>query len=166
MASNSKILKNPSLQDNQQTCLDFYFSVTSNVATLLPSGDAGAGTSLVHGYSAAAPLTTAAIDTFTGNTNDILGDTCFAATAMGTDSMGFVIDMGGQAEKAIALIAVLYDTVTLGTAVAGVSTALTNSLSTALSCSTLGNLYGRVVVSGFDAASAKILHLKVICKLK
>ncbi len=164
MASNSKILKNPGLQDNQQTCLDFYFSVNSNVATLLPSGDAGAP--IVWGYSAAAPLTTAAIDTFTGNTNDILGDTCFAATAMGTDSMGFVIDMQGQAEKAVAIIAVLYDTVTLGTAIAGVSTALTNSLSTALSCSTLGNLYGRVVVAGFDAASTKILHLKVICKLK
>lgn len=164
MSFNNKILKNPGLSDNQSTELDFYFSCTSNVATLLPSGDAG--TPIVFGYTAAAPLTTAAIDTFTGNVNDILGDTCFATTAMGTDSMGFVIDMGGQAAVAVSLIAVLYDTVTLGTAVAGTATALTNSLSTALCCSALGNLYGRVVVSGFDAASGKILHLKCVVRLK
>lgn len=164
MSFNNKILKNPSLSDNQHTELDFYFTVNSNVATMLPSGNAG--TPMVWGYSAAAPLTTAAIDAFTGNTNDILGDTCFASTAMGTDSMGFVIDMQGQAAEAVAIVAVLYDTVTLGTAIAGVSTALTNSLSTALSVSTLGNLYGRVVVAGFDAASSKILHLKVVCRLK
>ncbi len=164
MSFNNKILKNPGLSDNQSTELDFYYSFTSNVGTLLPAGDAGSP--IVWGYTAAAPLTTAAIDAFTGNVNDILGDTCFASTSMGTDSMGFVIDMGGQAAKAIALVAVLYDTVTLGTAVAGTATALTDSLSTALCCSPLGNLYGRVVVSGLDAASAKILHLKVICRLK
>lgn len=164
MGSQTTVLKSPGLADNQFCELDFYFSCTSNVATLLPSGNNGS--SIVFGYTAAAPLTTAAIDTYTGLTNDILGDTCFATTAMGTDSMGFVIDMGGQAAAAVSLVAVLYDTVTLGTAVAGTATALTNSLSTALCCSALGNLYGRVVVAGFDAASGKILHLKVVCKLK
>ena len=164
MALMSQMLKAPDLADNQFTTLDFWFSCTSNVATLLPSG--ANGSRIVFGYSAATPLTTAAIDSFTGNTNDILGDTCFAATAMGTDSMGFVIDMQGQAASAVAVSAILYDSTFVGTAAAGTATALTNSLSTALCCSALGNLYGRVVPAGFDAASGKILHLRVVCKLK
>lgn len=160
----AQVLKSPGLADNQYTQLDFWFSCTSNVATLLPSGNNGS--EIVFGYTAATPLTTAAIDTFTGNVNDILGDTCFATTAMGTDSMGFVINMNGQAASAVAVEAILYDTTFVGTAAAGTSTALTNSLSTALCCSALGNLYGRVVPAGFDAASGKILHLKVVCTLK
>lgn len=160
----STILKSPGVADNQFCKLEFYFSCTSNVATLLPSGDNNS--EIVFGYTAAAPLTTAAIDTFTGLTNDILGDTCFATTAMGTDSMGFVINMNGQVATAVAFVATLYDTVTLGSAVAGTATALTNSLSTALCCSALGNLYGRSVVAGFDAASGKILKYEILCRLK
>lgn len=164
MGSQVQVLKSAGLADNQFTKLEFYFSCTANVATLLPSGNNGS--EIVWGYTAAAPLTTAAINTFTGLTNDILGDTCFATTAMGTDSMGFVIDMGGQAAEAVSFVATLYDTVTLGSAVAGTATALTNSLSTALCCSALGNLYGRSVVAGFDAASGKILKYEVVCRLK
>lgn len=159
-----KIMSSPGVGAGQRVHLDYFFTVNSGAATLLPSGNNP--TPIVFGYTAAAPLTTAAIDAYTGKTNDILGDTCFAATAMGTDSMGFVIDMNGQAALAVAIVGVLYDTVTLGTAIAGVATALTNSLSTAVSVSPLGNIYGRVVVAGFDAASTKILHLKIVCSLK
>lgn len=164
MAKSPTVLKTAGVADGQYYDLDFYFSWTSGTPTLLPSGSNPSN--IIFGTTAAAPLTTAAIDAYTGLTNDILGDTAFGSTAMGTDSFGFVVDMSGQAKAAVAIEAVIYDTATLGTCVAGTSTALTNTLSTAFCCSALGNLYGRVVLAGQDAASGKIVHVKLIVELK
>ncbi len=164
MSNSAQVLKAPSLMAVQFTVLDYYFTVNSNAAVILPAGNNAAR--LVWGYSAATPLTTAAIDSFTGNTGDILGDTCFDATSLGTDAIGFVIDMQGQAQSAVALQAALFDSTVIWAGVAGTSTALTSSLSTALCCSPLGNLYGRAILTGFDAASTKHMWLRVVCKLK
>ncbi len=158
------MLKEAGNAANQFVALNYYFTVNSNAATLLPSGDNQSR--IVFGYSAAAPLTTAAIDAYTGNTNDILGDTAFGSTAMGTDSFGFVVDLNGQAAKAVALQAILFDSTFVGVGVAGTATALTDSLSTAFCCSPLGNVYGRAVLAGFDAASTKHMWLRLVIKLK
>lgn len=158
------MLKEAGVAGGQFLALNYYFTVNSNVATLLPSGDNQSR--IIWGYSAAAPLTTAAIDAYTGNTNDILGDTAFGSTAMGTDAMGFVVDMQGQVASAVALQAILFDSTFVGVGVAGTSTALTNSLSTAFCVSPLGNIYGRTVLAGFDAASSKHMWLRLVVKLK
>jgi len=142
MAKSSVVFKTAGVDAGQYIDLDFYFSWTAGVPTLLPSGNNPSN--IIFGTTAAAPLTTAAINTYTGLTGDILGDTAFGSTAMGTDSFGFVVDMSGQAARAVAIEAVIYETATLGTCVAGTSTALTDALSTAFCCSPLGNLYGRV----------------------
>lgn len=161
-ANMGQLLKTPDIAKNQFCSLDFYWSGSSGTYTLTPVSNSSR---IVWGTTAAAPLTTAAIDSFTGNTNDILGDTCFASTAMGTDSFGFVIDMNGQAAEAVCVEAFLYDSTVIGVGKVASTSALTNSLSTALACSTLGNLYGRVVMSGLDASSS-LLHIRVTCRLK
>ena len=158
------MLKEAGNAGNQFTVLNYHFTVNSNAAVLLPSGDNGSR--IIFGYSAAAPLTTAAIDAYTGLTGDIVGDTAFGSTAMGTDAFGFVVDLQGQAAKAVALQAILFDSTFVGVGVAGTATALTDALTTAFCCSPLGNVYGRAILAGFDAASTKHMWLRLVVKLK
>lgn len=160
-ATLGQMLKTPDIAKNQMCSLDFYFSGSSGTFTLTPVSNA----SRILFGTTATPLTTAKCDSFTGNTNDILGDTCFDATSMGTDSLGFVIDMNGQAAEAVSVEAWLYDATVIGVGKVASTSALTSSLSTALACSALGNLYGRIVPSGLDSSSS-LLHLRVICRLK
>lgn len=158
------MLKEAGVASGQFCTLNYHFTVNSNAATLLPSGDNQSR--ILLGYAASSTLTTTAIDAFTGLTGDIVGNTAFGSTAMGTDAMGFVVDMQGQVATAVALQAILFESTFVGVGVAGTSTALTDALSTAFCVSPLGNIYGRTVLTGFDAASSKHMWLRLVVKLK
>lgn len=160
MALKVTCARNPALQTYQPEQLDIWL----NVATGVPSLPAvAAGYPVIFGTATnTGNLTQAAIDAFLGSTSEIVAATAFGSTAMGTDSLGFVINLGGQAAGLLAMEATLYIAeaeITEG--VTGVTTALTDALTTAVSITTAGNIYGRAVLTGFDAGSSPV-HLRIL----
>lgn len=125
------------------------------------------------GYDAAS-LTTAIINAFMlsqqdpAPAGDIPGDTCFDSTSLGTDAIGFVLSMQGQAKQAVAMKA----TVQLGTSAPveilqeASQSALTSSLSTAVAASASGNMYGRIVSTGLDAATSGYVLIELLFSAK
>lgn len=146
--------KNPALQSYQPEQLDIWLTVASGVPSL-PA--ALRGFPIIFGTATnTAPLTQTAIDAFLGSTNEVVAATAFGSTAMGTDSLGFVINMGGQAASLIAMEATLWLTSEVQDGVTGTTTALTDALSTAVCITSAGNIYGRAVLTGFDAGSSPV----------
>lgn len=145
-------LSNDMLEQGQSVAVDLLISVASGVPTITPVGNKTASAVLL-GTSAAAPLDQTTIDSFLGITGDIVAATAFSSTALGTDAMGFVINMKGQAKSAIALEYSLYAATVVVDGKLATASALTSALTSAVTVSAGGNIYGRVVASGFDAAT-------------
>lgn len=162
MSSTPSQLKSADLQNNQYEELEFIVKLDSGAPSLSPASN---GSPIIMGTATnTAPLTQAAIDAFLGSSSEVVAATAFGATAMGTDSLGFVINLQGQAKEAVSLEAFLYDATVIGKGVVASTSALTDALSTALAKTSLGNLYGRVVASGLDASSS-LLVIRVLFKL-
>lgn len=158
-------LKSEKLQASQKTKVEFLYVITG-----AKTGRLMALTSFpaLTGYDAAS-MTTALIDAYmlagsgqpgSPAAGDIPGDTCFDATSLGVDAIGFAVNSYGQAAKAVGMRV----TANIGGTVSEVLTeasqsALTSSLSTAMANSAYGNMYGRIVVSGLDAATSGFLHV-------
>jgi len=148
-------LKGADLQNNQFEVLDFVVKLAAGVPSLSPAGNASPiimGTATNSGN-----LTQAAIDAFLGSSSEVVAATAFGATAMGTDSLGFVVNLQGQARTAVSVEAFLYDATVIGVGAVASTSALTDALSTAVAKTSLGNVYGRVVATGLDASSSMLL---------
>ncbi len=105
----------------------------------------------------------------TTSTAELTPTTCLDATSMGTDAMGFVLDCGGQIKTALWMEASLNGTassVPLGESVIAVTTEPTSSLSNALYKTPAGNLMGRVIMTGLDAATAGELFIRIYVLVK
>jgi hypothetical protein len=156
MGLTSFCAKNPGLQKKQPFQLDIAWSVATGVPSLPTNA---LGYPVIFGVATnTGSLTQTAIDTFLGSTNEVVAATAFGGTAMGTDSLGFVVNMNGQCQAGLFMTACLYDNtdpVHAGAVVS--SSALTDALTTAWAVTSSGNLYGRVVLTGLDAGSSPVL---------
>lgn len=124
------------------------------------------------GYDTGSPLDQASIDALLGSSNEFVAATAFGSTAMGTDALGIVLDMGGQ----VAFSSVGYACISGNLAgvaiahplVAMQTSALPNTLPTSIRCqvSAAGNLALQIVVSGLDAATSGRLVIGLGVKLK
>lgn len=167
------VFKNEKLSRSQYPVIDALITIT------------GAKTNADQNYPYQAPilfgydstdLTQALVEGFLGHTSQIVCATAFGSTAMGTDALGFVIDMGGLISVQTGLSAggqaaqlsgveVLFTTAAGAQAVSGLwvpgsRTALPNTLASAAAVSPDGDIYGRVVLTGLDAATAGYVHLR------
>lgn len=162
-------LKSDALQARQFHELKFLIDISgAKTAALCP---AQKGSPIVFGFDAGGSLTSASLDTFLGVTGDVVGDTCFDATSLGTDALGFVVNQEGFAKKAVYMRANVVTTAggtpaTVLIGKAGVSTALTSSLSIAYAVSPAGNLYGRIIASNLDAGTAGFIELVLVFQSK
>jgi hypothetical protein len=171
-------LKNEKLAQSQYSTLDVMLSIT------------GAKTNADNNYPYKFPalfgydstdLTQTLVEAFLGHTSQIVCATAFGSTAMGTDALGFVIDMGaaisvqtglssgGQASQVSGIYVQAALTSTASAAVAPVTawvpgsrSALPNTLASAIAVSPEGDLYGHVVITGLDAATAGFVQIKVL----
>lgn len=128
------------------------------------SASSGTLTALVAGYpilaTGAAISAQATIDTFLGTTSEF-NYLAFDATSMGTDALGILIDMKGQARQAVWAKLTSYSSTyfaTTANAVANGATGITaTTLETALSCGDSssitgsGNIAFKGVISGLDS---------------
>jgi hypothetical protein len=103
-------------------------------------------------------FTQAAVDAFLGSVNEFAVTTAFGSTAMGTDTFGFVLNLQGQAKSALYVDGSLSLVVTdpgamaVGPGKGTVTTVLADTLVTTCAVTTLGNIYGRVTIEGYDGA--------------
>lgn len=155
--------KSAELQKHQFEELRFVIKLASGVPSLSPASNASP---IILGTATnTAPLTQAGIDAFLGSSSEVVAATAFGSTAMGTDSLGFVINLNGQAAECISVEGTLYDSTVIGKGAVASTSALTDALSTAVAATSSGNVYGRVVASGLDASSS-MLMLRVQVRLK
>ena len=121
--------------------------------------------------SATAALGQTTIDNLLSSTNEFVAATAFGATAMGTDAIGFVFNLGGQAkytdEGYLEIIGNLGGT-SFSDCVQIQTTALANTLAAParLQVSSAGNVAGQYVLTGLDAATAGILVFRLGLKYK
>jgi len=163
------VLKSDALQLRQFNELKFQFNITGAKTAALCTPQKGSP--LAFGFDAGGDLTTASLNSFLGLTGDVVGDTAFGSTAMGTDALGFVINMEGQAKKAVFMRATVVTTAggtpaTVEIGKEGVSTALTDALSIAYAVSPAGNLYGRIIASNLDSGTAGFIELVLMFQSK
>lgn len=161
----STMLTAAPLQKKEPRVFEFLITLASGVPSLNASM---LGYPVLFGVASGTPLDQAGVDAFLGISGDITAATSFGATAMGVDSIGFVINMQGQAASAVWAEAVLYDTTRIFRLVAGagtVTTALPNTLTEGFAVTPGGNLYGRLIPTGTDASS-NLLAIKYSCYLK
>lgn len=169
-------LKNEKLARCQYPVLDSILQITGAKTNSDPNYPYVAP--ILYGYDTA-DLTQTKVEAFLGHTSQIVCATAFGSTALGTDALGFVIDMGGlisvqtglssggQAAQVSILEATIVAASTASAAVAalkayvpGSRSALPNTLASAVAVSPDGDLYGHVVLTGLDAATAGYVHLR------
>lgn len=114
-----------------------------------------------------AALTQAQINDFLGTVDEFTAAQ-FDTTAMGVDSVGFIVNMAGQCKQLVAAEVILFTGagVTVG-AYRQLDTGLTaSSLTTQATVGEFGNVAARFIVTGLDAATAGnyFLQLKWISK--
>ncbi len=158
MADTSLIYWQEKLGKTQPRNLRIAWSVTS-----------GAFTEIVPGapilLTQAAVASQAVIDNFLGTTSEF-NYLAFDATSMGTDALGVIVDMKGQAAKVVYASLTMMSSTYLGTtananAIGGSLTATT--LETAVSCgfstsvTGSGNLAFKGVISGMDAITGLVV---------
>lgn len=123
------------------------------------------------GYDTGAPLDQASIDALLGSSSEFVAATAFGATAMGTDALGLVLDLQGQAAYVASgymeVVANIGGTCTVQVVQPQI-TALPNTLAAParLQISSVGNVAAQIVVSGLDAATAGMLLIRLGLKLK
>lgn len=139
--------------------LDPYFLDFS----VVPDGSAGFTLALATlGYPvllSGAAITQATVDAFLGSSSEIAATTAFGATAMGTDSMAFIVNMQNQVKSALWVESIFYASTRLFNYIVGQgtdSTVLANTLTQGFVVTSLGNIYGRIIVSGLDAATTPL----------
>jgi hypothetical protein len=109
----------------------------------------------------------AAIDALLGTTNEFIAATAFGATAMGTDALGLVLGLAGQA--AVTAECFMHMSANIGgTAVAvpvvkGQVSALPNTLATSprMQVGANGNLAIQAVITGLDAATSGMVTFRL-----
>jgi hypothetical protein len=167
------VLKSDLMQKRQFPSIKLYFIITGAKAIRLVGLQKGAP--VLTGFDAA-DLTTAKIDAFLahdgGNpAGDIAGSTIYDATAMGTDAFGVVVNMQGQAQKAVAM---KYKVVTTAGGTPGAvdgfveasGSALPATLTDGIAVSAAGNLYCRLIAANIDAGTAGYVELELIYQSK
>lgn len=164
------VLKNEKLARSQYPVLDSIITITG--AKTNSDQNYPYQAPILYGYDST-DLTQALVEAFLGHTSAIVCATAFGSTAMGTDALGFVIDMtgvnpgnpgNGQALQ-ISGVEAIFTTAAGAQAasalwVPGSRTALPNTLASAAAVSSDGDIYGHVVLTGLDAATAGFVHLR------
>lgn len=155
----------------QPSQVKLFFTVTSGVATLIGIRN----TPPVIVGVAAADFTQAAVnalleknsagvDLTASSTAEIDTTVAFGSTAMGVDSLGFVLYMAGQVDYVLGATAILHQASEDVRFVSRV-TSLPNTLTAGLFVTPAGNLAGRVILTGLDSATGVIeLTLHVFSK--
>lgn len=166
------VLRSDALEKTQPSQVELMWVITGAKTVRLGRGQSQAP--VKAGFDAAA-LTTAICDTLLSSevacpAGDIPGDTMFDATALGADSFGAVIDMQGQAKKAVRMEVVVSTNTGAGGAIVvvplvveGADGQLTVSEnSTGMAVSPAGNLYLRIAaLSNLDIATAGSILVKL-----
>jgi hypothetical protein len=157
-------VRNDSAANHQPEILDFMFAISG----------AKAVTPVVPGPAAIVMFDTgtsqATINSFLENTNDVLA-TAFGSTRLGTDMVGFILNLDGAVRQLISVEASIV-LAGKGTNVKLVSiptgTALTDADAGSITFekSAAGNVYGSITLANLDAATAGMIHLRVVCRLK
>jgi hypothetical protein len=149
----SRAYMSADLQRFEPVTLDFFIQNASETLSL---------DSKIAGYPilfSSAAITQATVDAFLGSTNEIAATTAFGATAMGTDALGFVINMKGQASSALWMEVAAYQTTNLLYLVEGNGTSTTvlpDTLTSGFAVTSLGNIYGRIVATNLSTQSGNI----------
>ena len=150
----ANIMSRPCFQDviqkKQVACVEFFLLDTAKTITYTQQQ---MGIPWIVGHDAG-DFTQAASDALIG-TNDISNvTTAFGSTAMGTDALGFIINLGGQAAALEAIIVTAY----LSAVVVAYAppTTVGNTLANQAAVTTAGNVYGHVVLTGLDAGTCRV----------
>lgn len=155
------VVANPRLAAAQPHCIRLFFQITAGAVTQLLTSDLPP---VIVGV-ASGDFTQAAVnrllekdstgaDLSAASTAEVDVATAFGATAMGVDSIGFVISTNGQFAKAACVVATLN---TVAPRVVAQTTSLPNTLTSGLLVTPAGNLAGRVVLTGLDAATGVLV---------
>jgi hypothetical protein len=110
------------------------------------------------------------IDTFIGVASDVPA-AAFGSTRLTTDAVGIILGLEGNVKQLIKVEAAMV-LAGKGTNVQVVSiptgVALTNADASSITFekSAAGNVYGSITLSGLDSATAGMIHLRVVCRLK
>ena len=166
------VLRSDALEKTQPSQVELMWVITGAKTVRLGRGQSQAP--VKAGFDAAS-LTTAICDALLSAevaqpAGDVPGDTMFDATALGADSFGALIDMQGQARKAVRLEYVISTntggggaTVLVHGVVEGADGQLTVSEnSTGMAVSPAGNLYLRLAaISNLDIATAGSILVKL-----
>lgn len=165
MQDSPLVLNNDKLARNQPHKVEYTLIVTGAKASRQPV--LLQNPVILTGYDAATTLTQAGVDAFLGIASTIPCATCFDATSLGTDAIGFVLNMAAQVDKVIALevSGQLGGTALVPVFLEASQVALTSSLSSAVAAAD-GNIYGRLVLTGLDAATAGHISIKPLYKSK
>lgn len=155
------VFRSDKVARSQTQDVEFFLKITGAKTN---SGLALLTMPILVGYDAAA-LTQVLVETFTGQTSSAACATIFDSTSLGTDTIGFVIDMAGQVDKVYAMeVAVVQsaggtpaNTLLL---IEASQAALTSSNTSAIA-EYDGNLYGRVVAGNLDSATAGYVRIRV-----
>lgn len=141
------------LAASQPHTLTLAFVVTSGAVTQLLTSSK---LPIIFG-TAAGDFTQAAVNALLGSsgTDEIDTSVAFGSTAMGVDAFGFVLDCDGQIKDVIGLESTLY-AVEQDNFVPKVAS-LPNTLTEGLLITPAGNLAGRVIPTGLDAATGYLI---------
>lgn len=167
------VFKNEKLSRSQYPVIDAILTITG--AKTSADQNYPYTAPILFGYDAA-DMVQANVEAFLGHTSQIVCATAFGSTALGTDALAFVIDMGGLIQVATGLsgggqaaqlsgVEVVFTTAAGAQAasalwVPGSRSALPNTLASAAAVSPDGDIYGHVVLTGLDAATAGYVHLR------
>lgn len=159
----STVLKNDGLARLQSRELKFYIQQTAGTQSFI-SGMEGLAGSIIQGDTAG-EFTQAAADALLGVSNDVVTATMFGATAMGTDSYGFILACQGQIQKLVYLQYSLWLATEVQNLLLGTSTAPSDALTEVAYLTPAGNIAGRLIPAGFDAGTG-VLEVKMGVFLK
>lgn len=165
----SRVYASAEMQRNECIVSEFVITASSGAPTI--SANYLAYPVFIGGVST--DFTQALVDAFLGSTSEFAVTTAFGSTAMGTDMFGFVLNLQGQAARALWVQSVMQTSTQANAGVANlaqgagtVTTVLPNTLTNGLAVTTAGNLYGRIVTAGFDTGATNILLVRVAWSAK
>lgn len=151
MTGPSTQLWHDGLQRNLLTDIPFYFDVAAGAVTQLT----GQRYPVLVGTAAGGELAQAKIDALLGSTTEVDASVSFATTAMGTDSVGFVIALDGQCDEVLGVFVEVCGT-GARTYIAKTAT-LPNTLTSGILATSNGNIAGRIILTGLDILTDKIV---------
>jgi hypothetical protein len=157
-------VRSSGVANHQPEVLDFMFAISGAkaVTPVAPAPEA------IVMFDTGTTQTT--IDSFLGVANDVLA-TAFGSSRLGTDMVGFILNLEGGVRQLISVEASIV-LAGKGTNVKLVSiptgTALTDADAGSITFekSAAGNVYGSITLSNLDSATAGMIHLRVVCRLK